>query len=403
MAEGIADRGCDAFITSDPLILEHFPPQASLGSNPMTASDAVALLGLFLRVREDFTIDLFDIGRYRIDRSLFYWVMLRDLTPSAWRWFSACVAHSTHTRDDTVLLTAQTALERIDRAFRARDRMHERLQLPSTRDNATEAIFFFDVVLFMLGGVFDVLAKVAHAVHQLSGNERSAGWGGRNWMRTLNIANPALATMMAWGQPHRDARELVATLRNTIHQEALRTITWRERGSQKERVIVPAAIESDLEDVLGRVGTPESFGVSREQLDNRLYIDPGVYIERILPKVFDALNAIMDATPVENLTGVDPTALPTGPPTGDETFDGPTRDRIRLLGGVGYGSPSTGSLGSWRTWDRTRFDAQTACTTTASFPAALQVKGRICRMGRIHSPRLHFTLRVDEVWTSTHR
>ncbi len=52
-----------------------------------------------------------------------------------------------------------------------------------------------------------------------------------------------------------------------------------------------------------------------------------------------------------------------------------------------------------RTWDRTRLDASTTCTRTASFPGVLQVKMRIVRTGRIYSPRPYFTLRVDKVWT----
>ena len=71
------------------------------------------------------------------------------------------------------------------------------------------------------------------------------------------------------------------------------------------------------------------------QIDRRLYIDPGVYLEAILPRAFAALNALMEATTVENLPGVDAANLPTGPPTDDDTFTGEIADRIRLLGGVG--------------------------------------------------------------------
>ena len=86
--------------------------------------------------------------------------------------------------------------------------------------------------------------------------------------------------------------------------------------------------------MLGRVGTPEEYGVTR-QIDNRLYIEPGIDIEKILPPVLAAINAVMDATPVETLAGVDISKLLTKPPeNGDNTFSAANCERIRLLSGI---------------------------------------------------------------------
>lgn len=332
MLAGASDHEGDAFATAHPLLLERLPRHIVEDGNPMSPSEAVALLGLFLRVREDFALDLGEGYRYSFDRSGFYFVLMRDLTPSGWRWFSACVTHSDRAQDDRLMLIAQSALERIERSLRARDRLHEKLQLPASRDLSNEAIFYFDTALFMLGGAFDALAHVAHVVHDLNGSERLIGWGSRSWMKQLNAVNPALARMMAWGERQRDARELVAVLRNTIHQESLRTIMWQSGGMRRERVVVPRGIEATLEEVLGRVGTAEEYGVTR-QADKRLYIEPGIYIEKILPPVLAAVNAVMDSTPVETLAGVDQSKLLTGPPDGD-MFRPEIRERIRVLSGI---------------------------------------------------------------------
>jgi len=186
--------------------------------------------------------------------------------------------------------------------------MHEKLQIPPSRDAATEAIFYFDVTLMMLGGAFDGLARVAHAVHQLSGSPRSASWGSTRWIAKLLAANESLGSLMSAKQPSCDARQLVAILRNTIHSQALRTITHQSGGTRDELVVVPREIEQELEEVLGRLGGASVFGVERRS-DGRLYIRPGAYIEVALPLVAAALNSIMDATPVEQLPGVDPTQL----------------------------------------------------------------------------------------------
>lgn len=335
MVNGAGDHPADAFATADPLLLERFPRNWVDEGNPMTVAEAVALLGLFLRVREDFALDLGEGYRYSFGRSRFYLVLTRDLTPSGWRWFSATVDHSEHPQDDRLMMTAQSAMERLERSLRARDRLHEKLQLPAARDLSDEAIFYFDVTLFMLGGALDGLAHVAHVVQGLGGSERLIGWGSKSWMKQLAAANSGLHQMMTRRQPHRDARELVAILRNTIHQESLRTIMWQSGGDRRERVVVPSNIEAELEAVLGRVGKAEDYGVTR-QADKRLYIEPGIYIEKILPPVLAAINAIMDATPVETLPGVDSSKLLTGPPqNGDDgMFSAAIRQRIRLLSGI---------------------------------------------------------------------
>ncbi len=332
MVHGAGDHDGDAFATADPLLLERLPRNVIEGGNPMMVADAVALLGLFLRVREDFALDLGEGYRFSFDRSGFYFVLMRDLTPSGWRWFSASVAHSHHAQDDQLIMTAQSAMERLERSLRARDRMHEKLQLPASRDLSDEAIFYFDVALLMLSGAFDGLAQVAHIVHSLGGSERLVGWGSKSWMKQLQTANPGLTQMMTRAQPHRDARELVALLRNTIHQEGFRTIMWQGGGTRRERVLVPPGIEKDLEAILARVGTAADHGVAR-QADGRLYIEPGIYIEKILPPVLAAINAVMDATPVETLPGVDPTKLLTAAPD-EDMFSATNRQRIRLLSGI---------------------------------------------------------------------
>jgi hypothetical protein len=80
MVVGAGDHDGDAFVTTDPLLLEKFPRNVVQGGNPMTIEEAVALLGLFLRVREDFALDLGKGYSFSFDRSAFYLVLMRDLT-----------------------------------------------------------------------------------------------------------------------------------------------------------------------------------------------------------------------------------------------------------------------------------------------------------------------------------
>jgi hypothetical protein len=71
MVHGAGDHDADAFATADPLLLEKLPRNVIEGGNPMQVADAVALLGLFLRVREDFALDLGEGYRYAFDAPSF--------------------------------------------------------------------------------------------------------------------------------------------------------------------------------------------------------------------------------------------------------------------------------------------------------------------------------------------
>jgi hypothetical protein len=75
--------------------------------NPATPEEAVALLGLFLRLRRDFTYHV--EGDFKHDQSysetfdggMYYWVLMRSLLPAGWQWVGACVASETATGDDS--------------------------------------------------------------------------------------------------------------------------------------------------------------------------------------------------------------------------------------------------------------------------------------------------------------
>ena|SRR5437899_1592968 len=120
------ENGADAVATESPLLLDGaFPANVIASANAMPPKDSVALLGLFLRVREDFAFEMGEGWREAFDRGLFYFVLMRELLPSGWRWFSGIVANSVSTQDDELLFTAQSAMERVERALRARDRIRE--------------------------------------------------------------------------------------------------------------------------------------------------------------------------------------------------------------------------------------------------------------------------------------
>ncbi len=184
--------GADALATRSPVLLDG-KGAASQRGNPMTPREAAALIGLFLRSRDDFVYTLGEGFTGRYDRGLFYWIAARDRLPAAWRWFSACVATSIATGDESSLRIGESVIVRFDRVLRCRDRLHAQLQLRHTNNSLDEVLFNFDVALLKLSGAFDATAQIAHLTY-LSGPSHKC------WMASRRMA---ATTRSACARPYR--------------------------------------------------------------------------------------------------------------------------------------------------------------------------------------------------------
>jgi hypothetical protein len=196
----------------------------------------------------------------------------------------------------------------------------------------------------MLGGAFDATARVAHHVGGLTTSPRSASWANDDWRGKLASRRGPLASLMAPGQPARDARELVAVLRNTIHSQAMRIVGYQPSGGpHEELVVVPRSLEAEFEKLVQRQPTAAAFAIDRLP-SGHLYLDPGSYVEALFPRALDALNQIMDETPIEDLAGVDLSRLLISPPSEDRhdnIFHPAVRRRLRLLAGFAQDTPTS--------------------------------------------------------------
>jgi hypothetical protein len=337
LADAAKEFGADAFVTGSDALLD--PTQRSRlarDSNAMTVESAVALVGLYLRLRNDFTYRQDNEFRERFNRRLYFWVLTRELLPNAWRWTDAGGQHSQATGDDTTLQLSLSALKRVDHALRARDRVHEQMKLPQNNDTADEALFHLDTFLVFFVSAFEAVAQAAHLIYGLDpGKLHLAGWR-RKWRtKQLSIVAPQVSALMDDGAPARDALDLLAFLRNTIHGEALSTVARQAGGRPLENVLLlPRSQEQALLSIIARHGGNDRWGIRPlSSLGVSMQID--VFIETVLPRAIDALNTVMGAVEVERLPGVQPATLAAGPPArgSKDPFDPVKRRRVRLLGG----------------------------------------------------------------------
>ena len=213
-----------------------------LGRTDWTHSveDAVALAGLLLRIRGNASLgtDLWPLRRGEPD---FHWLLTRALTPSGWRWFSACVwyahvpdgpvtepqtpeEHERADRKDAIIGLGQTTLERLERVLQIRDRLHAQAKQRRTHTISDEMVFLFETLLLFLIAAFDAAARVAHIVYvddKYTDDRRTeASWRNPDWLKKLP---EELAACTAPGSRGQTTLTLIARLRNQIHGKAFST------------------------------------------------------------------------------------------------------------------------------------------------------------------------------------
>ncbi len=301
--------------------------------------DALRVIGLYLRSQGSFITSRDPTGRgtHTMNRGLYYWVGTRELLPSAWRWFSACVQHSMSPGNDSLLLLGQSVLQRVQRALQVRDEVHIALNKPQDNDTADDALSSLDVALLLLMGAVDATARVAHAVLGISGSVLQCRMADieKKWVAKVSATCTwAWTTFRSGDTDHVHALTIVRLLGNSIHGEALPALGVGV-GRQRDGTLVglPASQQTELLAAFAALGGEAAWGVE-QRIPGRLHADPGTLLEQLLPRVLHMLNEIMDATPVERLSNVslqssdlEVPPAPAGSPS--DPFDEINRQSIR--------------------------------------------------------------------------
>lgn len=296
--------------------------------NPMTAADALGVVGLFLRKDDPFLAAWTPEFSIRFDTRHTAWVAARSQIPSGWRWGSALVNHSTATGDDYAHLLFGSFFERLARMLGLRDTIHRAILQRAnnhTCDDATEAL---DTLMFNVVGAFDAAAVAAHmGAGLLWGSRRSAGWQSKDWRKQLAV--PHLYEMFHHRKPAADLFTVCRHLRNTVHGAGLTSMISLRPNTRRTLVRLPRAEADDLVERLNRLAPAETWGVDahRGQVD----IDQARLVEGLVPHIFTTLDEVLAHTPLAHLAGSKP--YREHPPT-DRSFDVNTRTRACLLYGL---------------------------------------------------------------------
>lgn len=336
LAVAIAKDGihADLFIT-ERAFLHKRGDYATRGVTVCTPREALAIIGLYLRSQDEFCVET----EFTFNRGLYYWVGTRELLPSAWRWFTACLQHSQSISDNSLTLLAGSLLQRFDRALEARDRVHVALNQKQNNDLREDALSNLDTILVSFMATFDVAARVAHRILSIRGNEHQVGWQKKcrgSWWDQVNVAEPALAAVVAAGTAGDHVLTIVRLLRNSVHGAALQGVAYVQGRARQETLVgLPPQDEAELLAAMEALGGRGSWGVGPSGPYGTL-VDPGLVVERLFDLVPCILNDLMDKTPIERLPGVQLSNENLGPPTGDGSnpFETWKRQSIRFQLGL---------------------------------------------------------------------
>jgi hypothetical protein len=301
-------------------------------ANPMTVDQAAALTGLFLRSRGHDEVQMWDRGNFRIGFGWQYFVAARMRLWAGWRWWSACVAAGQLSAGESAMATAQAVLDRFPRCIRARDEVLYRTLVPAGKGDHEGILYHLDALLLVLSGTIDATALIANVAHSVGADAHQVGWRRRQWRQQLATAAPLLHNLTDSGTPTRAVIDLVAEIRNTIHGAPLSGVHFHAGSEQMHLVALPPRAATEIQPCADALGGLDHWGI-RPTDGGRILLDPHRFVQVVLPFVGEALNAIMEATEVEQLPGVDPAKLSTGPPP-DHVFEPTRAHRICLLLGL---------------------------------------------------------------------
>lgn len=283
--------------------------------------DAIPLLSLYLRAQGIYKLPTpMKNFNHTFNRGLFYWVGTRELLPEGWRWFSACVYHSSGSGNDSLRGLGGSTLSRVQRAIEARDRVHVALNRKTNNDINDDALGNLDHVLMLLMGAVDASARVAHYVLGISGSEHNAAWQKDKWLKKVHAQEQALASLFDEGSTQWHTLEILRLLRNSVHGEALQGITLDANGETDTVMRLPKKDELAILNSMDALDGRDAWGYKpfAPGYDN---IKPGLLVDKLMEECIKLLNAIMKATPVERLSHIERANLQNEPPT-DEASRG---------------------------------------------------------------------------------
>ncbi len=248
----------DIFITmSDYLISKR---ETFSNQNILTPTEALRVIGLFLRSRNEWTFWMNEKGSWVTCKESFYWILMRHKLPNMWRYHSACVQAGGY--DSSLWNLSSSVLNRCYTVLQARDEIGK--QFYGDADHQT-ILYHFNYLFLLITGALDAQARIIHENYTFNGPMQSAGFRKDSYLKKLEQI-PALHAVIS--KPGNKALiELLHSLRNTIHGSGHKAHEHQFPGVERELDIsLSNEIADDVWTAALNLGCTRIDGIYRREL-----------------------------------------------------------------------------------------------------------------------------------------
>jgi len=96
-----------------------------------------------------------------------------------------------------------------------------------------------------------------------------------------------------------DTLDILRHLRNTVHGKGIQAAMRQSGPNRDAPIILPSARESQILASMGNLGGRDAWGAG-PGAGGMVTVNPGQFVEQLLPAVIRLLNAVMAATPSDD-------------------------------------------------------------------------------------------------------
>jgi len=203
-----------------------------------------------------------------------------------------------------------------------------------TQNNNTRnrIMYHFDYLTLVLAGALDAQAQVANRAYNILRKKREVSFRRPEFLKDLKKYGAIKLYEIINRQYYSDVTTLLYEPRNTIHDAAFTTLSYKRAGEPEISLVsAPDSIASMLQDATEQLGSAGQWGLSTGRLE--VLLEPYSYATSLVCESFKLIDAIAAATDVAHLF---PKSYAIPPlkekPPSNPPFDEHTRERLVVLG-----------------------------------------------------------------------
>jgi hypothetical protein len=303
LAAACSRHEIDALVTASPVLALPYWNDLAETAHAVAPESAAALLGLYLRAHNDYTVAVDGSDATFLEDKRFYTAAALATLPRYLAWLGDAVATWERRNDPRPFALLKRLGIRLGHSLRARDYFNVRVRSRWPEDVWDEALFFFETALVSLNGALDAASRFCHLAFGLTGPLASANWSRSTWREDLVAVAPELRRVVdPESGPLVACRTLVSVMRNYIHAETLTEELHRgdtEGSTTMDYGLGAVTVAPDdgrrLQMSAATLGGNQAWGLD-EQINHDVLVLPRLFLQRAVTTMLRVLDQLMEAS-----------------------------------------------------------------------------------------------------------